>query len=265
MKKDYSIQMFTVDGEARNDLGKTLKKISDLGYKKVEFAGFYGHSAEEVKRFLDESGLSASSAHVPFQEIRDDFDKVVKFHKTIGNNVLITPMENLNSKDKIDSFIREVPIVQKKLQNEGFSLGYHNHLHEFHKNVDGSMIYDWIPNIENLFLEVDVGWVNAACWNSLEILDKYREKIRFIHLRDSVQYHGKVTGVPILDVYADCFNVGVGHPLSEGTVAIDESFKRAIKNNWQIVVECEAKVPDGITAAEKCMNYIKVLEKKWID
>ena len=254
--------MFTVADLTSVDMKRALKEISELGYEQVEFAGFCGHSAKEIKEWLDEFNLKTSSAHVPLPEIRDNFEETVKFHQTIGNKNLIMPMEDLNSQEKLDKFVLDTEEISAKLKACGMELGYHNHLHEFHPNVDGSMIYDQVTARTNVFLEVDVGWVNAAGGKPMEILERYKDRIRFIHLRDSVKYNGQVTGTPMLDIYADVFKNNIGKPLSLGTAPIDEAHKMAVENNWQMVVECEAKVPDGITAAKLCMDYLKVLESK---
>ena len=65
-------QIYSCREDAQKDLLGTLKKIKELGYDGVEFAGFYGHTAEEVKAMLDEVGLVAISDHVPFQLMEKD-------------------------------------------------------------------------------------------------------------------------------------------------------------------------------------------------
>lgn len=264
MKNIYSIQMFTMADVAKDNLKQALKQVSDLGYKQVEFAGFYGHSAEEVRKWLDEDGLTVSGAHVSRPEILKDFEGVVRFHKTIGNNVLIMPMEDLNSQEKLDQFTEDVKVLKPRLAKEGIELGYHNHLHEFSPNTDGTMIYEQVTSRTDLFLEVDVGWVNAAGGDPIEILNRFKDRIRFIHLRDSVRYNGQVTGVPMLDIYKDVFEHNIGKPLGQGTAPVDEAFQMAVANDWKMVIECEAKVPDGPAAAKLCMDYVKELESRYL-
>ena len=59
MKKAYiGYQIYSAREEAEKDLDAVLGSLKAMGYDGVEFAGFYGHSAEEVKKMLDENGLS---------------------------------------------------------------------------------------------------------------------------------------------------------------------------------------------------------------
>lgn len=262
MKNMYSIQMFTLSEYTNRNMENALRIVSELEYKMVEFAGFFGNDAYKVKEWLDKYNLKVSSAHVPLSEIRDHFEETVKLHQIIGNKNLIMPMEDLNSQEKLNKFVLDVEELQPKLKAVGIELGYHNHLHEFHPNTDGSMIYDQVTSRTDVFLEVDVGWVNAAGGNPVEILTRYKDRIRFIHLRDSVKYNGKVTGVPMLKVYEDVFLSNIGKPLGQGTAPISDAYKMAEENKWQMVIECEAKVPDGETAAKLCMDCLKVLESK---
>lgn len=262
MKNSYSLQLFTLADVTKVSMEKALSEAARLGYEQVEFAGFCGHSAEQIREWLLKYGLKVSSAHVPLPEIRDHFAETVRFHQTIGNQNLIMPMEDLNSQEKLDQFVPDTAAVGEKLSAVGINLGYHNHLHEFHPNVDGSMIYDQITARTHVFLEVDVGWVNAAGGEPMEILKQWEKRIRFIHLRDSVPYSGKVTGTPMLEVYADVFKNNIGKPLGQGNAPIGEAYAMAVKNNWQMVIECEAKVPDGITAAALCMEQLKGLEAR---
>ena len=46
---DYGIQLYSVRDLASQDLEAALKAVSEIGYKYVEFAGFFGNSAEIEK------------------------------------------------------------------------------------------------------------------------------------------------------------------------------------------------------------------------
>ena len=43
---EYGLQLFSVRDLAEKNLDEALRQVSALGYKFVEFAGFFGHSAE---------------------------------------------------------------------------------------------------------------------------------------------------------------------------------------------------------------------------
>ena len=60
---EYGLQLYSIRDITGNDLEGALKKVADLGYKFVEFAGFFGNSAETVKGWLDKYGLKVSGTH----------------------------------------------------------------------------------------------------------------------------------------------------------------------------------------------------------
>lgn len=50
---EYGLQMYSVRDITKTDLEGAMKAVAEMGYTYVEFAGFFGHSAEEVKGWLD--------------------------------------------------------------------------------------------------------------------------------------------------------------------------------------------------------------------
>ena len=56
--KNYGIQLYSLRDISKDDFEGMLKAVADMGYKMVESAGFFGHSAEEVRAMLDEYGFT---------------------------------------------------------------------------------------------------------------------------------------------------------------------------------------------------------------
>ena len=44
-----ALQLYSVRDDMEADFAGTLKKVKSFGYDGVEFAGLFGHTAEEVK------------------------------------------------------------------------------------------------------------------------------------------------------------------------------------------------------------------------
>ena len=92
MKKfPVAYQVYSAREEAQRDLKGVLTQLKAMGYAGVEFAGFYGHSAQQVKAMLDETGLTAISSHVPFQSMVEDMFGVISYHKAIGCRYIAIP------------------------------------------------------------------------------------------------------------------------------------------------------------------------------
>lgn len=52
------LQLYSLRDEASANLALTLEKVRHMGYTGIEFAGLYGHSAQEVSRLLEKTIFS---------------------------------------------------------------------------------------------------------------------------------------------------------------------------------------------------------------
>ncbi|MEG2701497.1 MAG: sugar phosphate isomerase/epimerase, partial [Clostridia bacterium] len=85
------LQLFSVRDITEKDLHGALEQVAALGYDRVEFAGFFGHPAQEVRGWLSELGLRVSGTHTGLEALEQDFAGVVAYHKAIGCDALIVP------------------------------------------------------------------------------------------------------------------------------------------------------------------------------
>src|ERR1041385_589722 len=89
-KIPVGVQLYSVRKECEKDLPGTLKAIGKIGYKAVEFAGYYGRDARTLRQMLDDAGLKCCGTHTPFDTIlADKLPKTVEFNQTLGNINLI--------------------------------------------------------------------------------------------------------------------------------------------------------------------------------
>ena len=121
---EYGIQMYSVRDLTKESLDEALRQVAELGYKFVEFAGFFGHTAEEVKGMLDKYGLKVSGTHTGWQEVAEHFEETVAFHKAIGNKNIIIPGADLGNQEKLDAFIKMANEFQPKLAAEGINVDW---------------------------------------------------------------------------------------------------------------------------------------------
>ena len=92
MKKfPVAIQVYSVRNDAEANLFGTLKKLKDMGYDGVEFAGLYGHKPEDVRDMCAALGLVPLSAHVPYLDMIKDPEGVLGAYRTIGCRYVAVP------------------------------------------------------------------------------------------------------------------------------------------------------------------------------
>ena len=132
-----------------------LEKVAEMGYSFVEFAGFFGIPAKEIKRMLDNTGLRVSGTHTGWQEIAFDFEKTVEYHKEIGNENIIIPGADLSDSKKLDDFINVINEFGPKLAEHGINLHYHNHSFEFQPNKDGQIVHEEMQRRSDILFQID--------------------------------------------------------------------------------------------------------------
>ena len=101
----YGLQLYSIRDITQNDLASAIKKTAELGYNCVEFAGFFGHTANEINSMLENSGLEISGTHSSFDDLVNNYEETVAYHKAIGNRHYIIPGYDISDQSKLDYFI----------------------------------------------------------------------------------------------------------------------------------------------------------------
>lgn len=239
---DYGLQLYSVRDVTGFDLEGTLKKVAEIGYRYVEFAGFFGHSAEEVKAMLDRYGLIVSGTHSGLGDLDADFAGTVKYHKTIGNTNYIVPGAPTWTAAELDETIEKLNKYQPMLEAEGIRLAYHNHDGEFKPNADGQIPHEEMERRTNIDFQIDTFWAFVAGKDPVEVITRLKDRVHVIHLKDGLRN-------------------GHGYALGEGESPVAAVRAKAIELGMHMVVESETLQPDGISEATRCINYLKSLEK----
>ncbi|NKC59437.1 sugar phosphate isomerase/epimerase [Vagococcus fluvialis] len=184
MKPLISLQLWSVQDACQENFEEVLTKVKEYGYDGVEFAGYYGCSAEEIKKTLAELSLKVSGAHISFEALRDDFEKTINFEKEIGNQAVIVPYMGADSLEEWTEKILALKEIAKKVNSEGLVLGYHNHAHEIMDIPDVNILEKMVEMIPDIQLEVDTYWLSYAGVDVLAWLKKYQKNIKWLHLKD---------------------------------------------------------------------------------
>lgn len=174
----------------QQDFAGTLRKVKEMGYDGVEFAGLYGHSASEVRSLCAEIGLTPISAHVPYQDMAADPD-VLKDYREIGCQYVVIPYlpeDYRPGKPGFLEVIQNAPILGEKAKSLGMKLCYHNHDFEFVK-LDGryalDVLYETVP-ADTLLTQLDVCWVSVGGEDPAAYIRKYALRSEIIHFKDYV-------------------------------------------------------------------------------
>ena len=183
-----ALQLYSVRDDMEADFAGTLKKVKSFGYDGVEFAGLFGHTAEEVKKMCADAGVTPISAHVPYDELKKG-DETFKTYAEIGCKYIVIPWINaeyLAGGEKNAEFYENVKKFGELANKHGMKLCYHNHDFEFEK-VDGEYKIDLLYKAispELLSTQLDTCWVNVGGENPADFVRKYNGRIEIVHLKD---------------------------------------------------------------------------------
>src|SRR5207245_1966564 len=67
-----AVQLFSLRRQCEQDLEATLRWVRQAGFEGVEFAGFYGRTATQLKSLLDENQLRCCGSHTPLPQLTGD-------------------------------------------------------------------------------------------------------------------------------------------------------------------------------------------------
>ncbi|MBR5649958.1 sugar phosphate isomerase/epimerase family protein [Pseudobutyrivibrio sp.] len=249
-----------------------MTKVKEMGYDGVELAGLYGLEPKFVKETLDEVGLIPISAHVAFQEMMDDIDKVIADYSVIGVKYLVMPyMAEEYRPANPEGFKEFLPLlnqVGEKIHKAGMTFLYHNHDFEFVKLENGKWgydeMFDAIP-AENLQSELDTCWCDVATGEAPEFIKKYTDRIPVVHLKDyikkgEVKNMYKLIGIDEEESEGDTGyfgfrSVGFGQMLWEPVLeaAIDANAQ------WVIVEQDEHYELEPLECARRSREYLRIL------
>ncbi len=230
------LQLYTLGDAPYRDLDGTLGEVAGIGYRIVEPVALMKKTASELRAALDRAGLSCPSTHVPLQpsgagpSLAGDLGKLAADMHRLGVEYVVVPifplprriggprqgedglhfLSRAGSELTADDWRRTAAQLNEKgaaLKREGLKLAYHNHNAEFARY--GSRTgYDLLlenTSPDDVWFEMDVGWVAAAGVDPLPLLRAHPRRFRLMHVKDL-----KASTVPNTGFRMDPADVGSG-------------------------------------------------------
>ncbi len=255
------IQLYGVRNAMERDFEGTLKALADMGYEYVEFAGYYGHTAEEIKAILDKYGLKCISAHQALDFYDEDPDAAAEFLKAFGVKYSVIPWygkEKLAGTDEWEASAARFKKVGAVLKAHGMKLGYHNHDFEFEKH-EGKYLHDYIfDEVGDLIdPELDTCWVHYAGINPADKIREFAGRVEIVHLKDFVCK--ELGGGPAYDLI-DNSGKGLGKKSREDNGFQFRPLGTGRQNFLEILEACEASGTEYVIVEQDQTYDIPELE-----
>jgi sugar phosphate isomerase/epimerase len=185
------VQLYSVRTDLEKDFDGTLAKVAAIGYKEVEFAGYFNHTPQQVRDALKRHNLDAPSAHIDYATISDadKWNKALDDAHTIGHTYLVDPWidESLRGDagawKKIADAFNAAGATAKK---HGIEFAYHNHNFEFVPMKDGKLPFDVLldscdPSLVKM--EMDLCWISAAGKDPVDYFHRYPGRFPLVHVK----------------------------------------------------------------------------------
>jgi len=200
-KPQVGVQMYSIREYCKKELPGALSSIKAMGYAGVEFAGYYGKSAKELRQMLDDNGLLACGTHTGMGTLTPDkIQETIEFNKVIGNKYLMVPhIGRPKSEDECKKIAADLSAAAETAKAAAMYVGYHNHQHEFKdKYPCGKCMWELIyDNASPLVCQqMDVGHVVAAGEDPVFWLKKYPGRHRTLHAKEVYPGPGILGQVP---------------------------------------------------------------------
>ena len=244
-----ALQLFSVRGECKKDLAKTIETIAEMGYDGVEFAGYYDYSAEELRKMLDDLGLKVAGTHIGIDTLLGDaLPKTVEFNKTLGNKFLIVPglpEEYRNSRDAWLRTAETFNAIAEKLAPEGMRTGYHNHHIEF-QPMGGELPWDtFFANTKpEVVMQIDTGNAMHGGADPIPFMEKYPGRAATVHVKEFSKTNDKAI-------------VGEGDIKWEDFLRLCET----TGNTEWYIVEQESYAYPPLECVDKCLQNLREMGK----
>jgi sugar phosphate isomerase/epimerase len=203
-KYRMGLQLFTIRGPMAKDPKATLRQVSALGFQDTETYGFdpdkvgyYGFSAADFKKILEDNGLTTTSGHYDFakyfnssdDELKRYVDQCIEGAHAVGQPYITWPWLDENSRS-IDSFrllTKKLNMMGEQIRKAGLTLAYHNHNFEF-TDHDGHNGYEVVMNETDpdlVKLQIDLYWaMHSSKLTPHELFMKQPGRFVMWHVKD---------------------------------------------------------------------------------
>jgi sugar phosphate isomerase/epimerase len=197
------LQLYSVRDILPKDYEGTLKKLASLGYQEVEAAGFFNHTAMQVKQAMNRARLHCVSAHYSLKDLLAQLDTTIQFGEDLGLNYIVcsspwfkdpSRVKNPDSRAARESMTlddwkwnaEQFNRIGEQVNVAGMNFAYHNHTPEF-RSENGVMFYSEVLRLTDpakVSMELDCGWAAVAGQNPADLLTHYPDRIKLLHVKD---------------------------------------------------------------------------------
>lgn len=231
------LQLYSVRDDMKKDPLGTLKQVAQMGYKHVEHANyvdrkFYGYTAKEFRKILDDLGLKMPSGHTVMgknhwddakKDFSDEWKYLVDDAAYMGQKYVISPWMDESMRKTYDDLVRYLDVFNlcgDLCKKSGMKFGYHNHWAEFTEKLNGMKLFDIMMqklDVNKVVMQLDIGNMYIGGAKALDVIGQYPGKFELIHVKDEIgnntpeKFESAILGkgiIPVKEVLDICRKTG---------------------------------------------------------
>ncbi|MBG0562945.1 sugar phosphate isomerase/epimerase family protein [Actinoplanes aureus] len=195
-RDQISVQLYTLRNQLTIDLEGSLAELAEIGYTRVEHAGFVGRTPAQFRAALDAAGLRATSGHVGIPQPFDaaTWQRALEDAAIVGNKFIVHPYFGAGPNGPIRdaavyrAFAQDLNRAGELARRAGLSFGYHNHQNEFFRqsgtDVTGFDILTGETDPRLVHIELDLFWAFRGAADPVDLIRRHRGRIRQVHVKD---------------------------------------------------------------------------------
>ena len=248
--KRIGIQLWTVRDQMQRDIAGTFQRLAEIGYREVEFAGYFGHSPAQLRADLDRAGLTAVSTHGELDLVRNHWSEALDTASELGLRYITINWLPAESRRTLDDWRRiadDFNSAGERARARGLRLAYHNYDVTL-QPVEGTVPLDLLlerVSPENMDFQMDVYWLVVGGGDPLAWIRRHPTRFTMLHVKDSAG--------PPKHAQTD---VGAGVIDFRSILALDAAQRGAIQH---VFVEQDDPA-DSLAFAKRGFDYLSRLE-----
>jgi sugar phosphate isomerase/epimerase len=183
------LQLYTVRELLKDDFEGTIARVAEVGYQELEFAGYFGRSAKDVRAVVERNGLKPTSTHVDYETLGDPWPAMLETASVIGHRFVVCPSIPDELRSEPDGWKRAAETFNRAgeaSRRAGIRFAYHNHHVEL-ASVGGKRPYDLLladTDPDLVAMEMDLCWTTVGGADPLDYFRRNPGRFPLVHVKD---------------------------------------------------------------------------------
>lgn len=171
-------------------------EVLRAGYHGVECRYTLVNNEEKLSTYLQSNNLAIIALHILAESFHpdhpeEDLDTLLDKMNRLGIKKLLVTLLRKDSLEEYLNWLKVISHIANKCAEKNIQLCYHNHDWEFDH---GYQLFDEMLKNRNINLAIDMAWVFRANYDCKEVINRFRERITYVHIKDTANSQWKELG-----------------------------------------------------------------------